>query len=83
LLRQLVWLFDSVMGASLTYLESPIKKTKLDRFKFESRGSGTAGGMQGWRRSMEDSHCHWYHEDSDTGLLGVFDGHGGKGVSLW
>ena len=32
---------------------------------------------------MEDAHCHWYDANSDTALFGVFDGHGGKGVSLW
>ena len=72
-----------VMGAALTYLDDPITKAHLDRFRFPSRASGTAGSMQGWRRDMEDAHCYWYHEPSDTALFGVFDGHGGKGVSLW
>ena len=71
------------MGAALTYLDDPVTKAHLDRFRFPSRASGSAGSMQGWRRDMEDSHCYWYHEPSDTALFGVFDGHGGKGVSLW
>ena len=35
-------------------------------------------GMQGWRRTMEDSHIA--HTDLENGcsLFGVFDGHGGK-----
>lgn len=40
-------------------------------------------GMQGWRRSMEDSHIA--HTDLDNGcsLFGVFDGHGGQEVALF
>jgi protein phosphatase 1G len=44
-----------------------------------------AMGMQGWRRSMEDSHIA--HIDltpgSGVSLFGVFDGHGGQEVALY
>jgi len=37
--------------------------------------------MQGWRRNMEDSHLAHVELDKDISFFGVFDGHGGKGVS--
>lgn len=35
-------------------------------------------GMQGWRRTMEDSHIAHTDLDNGVSLFGVFDGHGGK-----
>merc|ERR1740139_1400220 len=37
--------------------------------------------MQGWRRNMEDEHLAAWQLDEDISLFGVFDGHGGRGVS--
>ena len=37
-----------------------------------------AMGMQGWRRSMEDSHIAHTDLENGVSLYGVFDGHGGK-----
>lgn len=34
--------------------------------------------MQGWRRSMEDSHITNTNLGNGLSLFGVFDGHGGK-----
>jgi serine/threonine protein phosphatase PrpC len=45
----------------------------------------TSCSMQGFRKSMEDSHCvelSMKHHP-DTAFFGVFDGHSGKGASLW
>ena len=58
--------------------------SKPDRNKETEKGGSTelrycAVGMQGWRRSMEDSHIA---NVADLGpgmsFFGVFDGHGGK-----
>jgi serine/threonine protein phosphatase PrpC len=38
-------------------------------------------GMQGWRRTMEDSHIAHTDLDNGVSLFGVFDGHGGKSFS--
>jgi serine/threonine protein phosphatase PrpC len=37
-----------------------------------------AVGMQGWRRSMEDSHIANLNLGDGNSFFGVFDGHGGK-----
>lgn len=37
-----------------------------------------ATGMQGWRKSMEDSHIANLNIGDGCSLFGVFDGHGGK-----
>ena len=39
-----------------------------------------ATGMQGWRRSMEDSHIANTNLGNGLSLFGVFDGHGGKQI---
>jgi len=36
-----------------------------------------AVGMQGWRRSMEDSHIANLDIGDGVSIFGVFDGHGG------
>ena len=38
---------------------------------------GTSG-MQGWRRSMEDSHIVSLDVGEGVAVFGVFDGHGGQ-----
>ena len=38
--------------------------------------------MQGWRRSMEDSHIANVSLPNGCSLFGVFDGHGGKLIFL-
>jgi len=37
--------------------------------------------MQGWRKSQEDAHISSFLDD-EVAIFGVFDGHGGKDVSL-
>ena len=39
-------------------------------------------GMQGWRRTMEDSHIAHTDLDNGVSLFGVFDGHGGKSTNF-
>lgn len=39
--------------------------------------------MQGWRKSQEDAHIAHTDLDEDMSLFGVFDGHGGKEVSIF
>jgi len=39
--------------------------------------------MQGWRKSQEDVHIAELSLPNGCALFGVFDGHGGKEVSLW
>lgn len=38
--------------------------------------------MQGWRKSQEDAHIAHFI-GPDIAIFGVFDGHGGKEVSLF
>lgn len=43
-----------------------------------------ATGMQGWRRTMEDSHIAALDVGGeDVAVFGVFDGHGGQEVALY
>ena len=37
--------------------------------------------MQGWRRTMEDSHIAQMNLTGNVSVFGVFDGHGGKKVT--
>ena len=39
--------------------------------------------MQGWRKSQEDTHIAKISLPNNNMLFGVFDGHGGKVVSLY
>ena len=65
------------------YLSVPNKEKKTET------GEGgnvrfVACGMQGWRRTMEDSHIAYCNIDnSGISIFGVFDGHGGQEVSLF
>jgi serine/threonine protein phosphatase PrpC len=59
------------------YLSSPDRKKDTetggnDKVRF------IATGMQGWRRSMEDSHIAEKDLGGGISFFGVFDGHGGK-----
>jgi len=69
----------------LTYLEEPIKDKELnDGQGKNSNGSFLRYGtceMQGWRVNMEDAHLAVPDFHEGIGLFGVFDGHGGRGVS--
>jgi len=56
--------------------------SKPDRTKDSETGSNekfqyAATGMQGWRRSMEDSHIANLNLGDGNSFFGVFDGHGG------
>ena len=63
------------------FLSSPNKEK--DSFDGENQyvrfGSSA---MQGWRYRMEDAHIHSLN-NSNLDIFGVFDGHGGKEVSLF
>ena len=39
--------------------------------------------MQGWRKGQEDAHIAFLDMPNDVHVFGVFDGHGGKEVSLY
>ena len=58
--------------------------SKPDRNKETEKGASAevryvAVGMQGWRRSMEDSHISNVTDlGQGSSFFGVFDGHGGK-----
>jgi len=68
----------------MVYLREPVTK------KETTDGSGRAEEacvdfgvceMQGWRRNMEDAYLAVPELDKDISFFGVFDGHGGRGVS--
>ena len=42
-----------------------------------------ATSMQGWRKSQEDAHICATDLPDGVHVFGVFDGHGGKEVSIW
>jgi serine/threonine protein phosphatase PrpC len=73
------------MGAALTYLSSSAVTTvKSESAEWTSSDvTATAGSMQGWRRGMEDAHFMTHHKEKNVYLFGVFDGHGGAGVSRY
>lgn len=70
------------MGAQMVYMREPVTAKE-----FEDGGDAAAGtgfgvcAMQGWRRNMEDAHLAVTELDEKISLFGVFDGHGGRGVS--
>lgn len=67
------------MGA---YLSQPVtdKETVSGEGKTVEYG---VSSMQGWRRTMEDAHVAMteLHGDTEVGIFGVFDGHGGAEVA--
>lgn len=74
------------MGSALTYLaDAAVTTVKTDKpHGLPSRELHVAAAaMQGWRRSMEDAHFIAYNEEMKVYLFGVFDGHGGSGVSRY
>lgn len=73
------------MGGALTYLAgSAVTTTKVEHADWdEGNLDAAACSMQGWRRSMEDAHFMAYNKEKNIYLFGVFDGHGGSGVSRY
>jgi serine/threonine protein phosphatase PrpC len=73
------------MGGALTYLgDSAVTTVSTDDAEWSNKLiSAGAASMQGWRRSMEDAHFMAYNEALKVYLFGVFDGHGGSGVSRY
>ena len=67
------------MGA---YLSQPVKEKESSDGGNVKVKFGTSA-MQGWRTSMEDSHCAVPDLDEHTSFFAVFDGHGGKEVALY
>ena len=65
------------MGA---YLSQPVKEKESSDGGNVKVKFGTSA-MQGWRTSMEDSHCAVPDLDEHTSFFAVFDGHGGKEVA--
>jgi serine/threonine protein phosphatase PrpC len=70
------------MGASLAYMDEPIKDIHWDEGQDE-RQSFVIGEMQGWRLNMEDAAIGNVGFDNKKALFGVFDGHGGSEVAKY
>eukprot|EP00421_Protoceratium_reticulatum_P047522 CAMPEP_0168434374 /NCGR_PEP_ID=MMETSP0228-20121227/39875_1 /TAXON_ID=133427 /ORGANISM="Protoceratium reticulatum, Strain CCCM 535 (=CCMP 1889)" /LENGTH=520 /DNA_ID=CAMNT_0008448533 /DNA_START=72 /DNA_END=1634 /DNA_ORIENTATION=- len=71
------------MGAQMVYLREPVTRKEVHD-SGDLAASGLRYGysaMQGWRRNMEDAHLAVPDLDEHLSLFGVFDGHGGRGVS--
>jgi len=65
------------------YLAKPDRNKEIDT-GFSPELRYVAVGMQGWRRSMEDSHIANVKDLGDQcSFFGVFDGHGGQEVALY
>jgi len=64
------------------YLSVPDTKKEFETGEGENVRF-VAMGMQGWRRSMEDSHIAHVGLPNNVSLFGVFDGHGGQEVALF
>mmetsp|Transcript_63852 Transcript_63852/g.167222 ORF Transcript_63852/g.167222 Transcript_63852/m.167222 type:complete len:493 (+) Transcript_63852:138-1616(+) len=72
------------MGAQMVYLREPVTTKETEEGAKKAEGECLEYGvcaMQGWRRNMEDSHLAHVELDKDISFFGVFDGHGGRGVS--
>lgn len=67
----------------MVYLREPVtSKEIVDGGDLSNHGANFGVcEMQGWRRNMEDSHLAETELDKNVSLFGVFDGHGGRGVS--
>lgn len=63
------------LGTPNTEKESESGET--DRYKWG------ATSMQGWRKSQEDAHIANTNLPGGIACFAVFDGHGGKEVSIW
>eukprot|EP01026_Neomeris_dumetosa_P067534 TRINITY_DN6586_c0_g2_i8.p1 TRINITY_DN6586_c0_g2~~TRINITY_DN6586_c0_g2_i8.p1 ORF type:complete len:369 (-),score=50.28 TRINITY_DN6586_c0_g2_i8:571-1677(-) len=69
------------MGA---YLSAPVTEKNIDVGEGGNGYQYVAGGMQGWRRTMEDAYIVSKHVDPNDPqalMVGVFDGHGGAEVA--
>ena len=64
------------------YLGTPNTEKESENGGNESLRFG-ATSMQGWRKSQEDSHIAALDIADGVSIFGVFDGHGGKEVSLY
>jgi len=64
------------------YLSTPNKDKDSENGESSTVRYG-ATSMQGWRKSQEDAHIAHLDLDEDMSLFGVFDGHGGKEVSIF
>ncbi|KRT81960.1 hypothetical protein AMK59_5508 [Oryctes borbonicus] len=64
------------------YLSKPNTEKHLSDDSNEKLNCGTSS-MQGWRNSQEDAHNCIIDFDKDTSYFAVYDGHGGKVVSLY
>ena len=64
------------------YLGTPVKTKESEDGENEAVRFG-ATSMQGWRKSQEDAHIAHLDIGEDINLFGVFDGHGGKEVSIF
>ena len=64
------------------YLGTPNKEKESENGENEFVRYG-ATSMQGWRKSQEDAHIAHLDLEEDMSLFGVFDGHGGKEVSIF
>jgi serine/threonine protein phosphatase PrpC len=64
------------------FLEAP-NKTKDTHTGSNDKLQFTAVGMQGWRKTMEDSHITELDLGDGNAFFGVFDGHGGKETALF
>jgi serine/threonine protein phosphatase PrpC len=63
------------------YLSTPNKEKEVEEGNNSSFRYGVVG-MQGWRKSMEDSHiAHLDVIPGEVSIFGVFDGHGGCEVA--
>lgn len=70
------------MGQSLVYMEQPNKEIEFES-DTNDKCKVAAGGMQGWRINMEDSHILNLKFEENGNLFGVFDGHGGREVAVY
>ena len=64
------------------YLGTPNKEKNSEDGENKLLSWG-ACSMQGWRKSQEDSHIAHLALHGEVQIFGVFDGHGGKEVSLY
>jgi len=64
------------------YLGTPNKEKDSEQGEGEHVRYG-ATSMQGWRKSQEDSHIADCDIAENISVFGVFDGHGGKEVSIY
>lgn len=67
------------MGAHLT---EPITEKESEHGQNEQFRFG-ATSMQGWRKEQEDAHIVDMELPEGCSIYGVFDGHGGKVVSIY